>query len=670
MLSTVDSFGPVTGPSAALAYAHHHHHHHNTYTIAAIAAANATIPQTPLLQTVPTKAEHLQQSHLIQQALIATPIITAPFVDSLTNKFLKQNVSLNSSQHLNQLSHTYIPQTINNNLKRLKLKEDLESDMSINTFLQPNPKQHRFNGTIPENQSSKNCYQQPISNNNNYYANDNSGAMNLVTTGANSNSSTHNLERDHSTSCSPVDIENDDSMSPHSIPAPTRKPVDIALMHQPLASNEPTNITATNALPTTYPFNYAHLYANGAALYSAPLVFSAHQTHHQTPNDIASSHETYLNALHAHHNIESGEANSFSAEYIKAAMAAGILNSAQTHHLTQSHKNVLSSYKSNSALPFTMTPAYTRTTKSPNTSNNQRQKSESDTKTTTTPMIKYSTGTYLNDKVNISNNESGTNNYFKVPNGKEGSLKHRILTRPTNTESPEITKNSVMRTYNTTSNFIKGSYIELSNGVLRKVEDMRTEDFISCAERSQHHQLAESTVVKITSTPNKTVVIQFSYDKNRSKVDIEVSSDHPFFVYGQGWASCNIEKSLEAFGLKCQRLQVGDICISLTQRNQTNISRTPKSTVEQSTSWTNLSMKPSNANGYTHNDIKLNSDHLDISTEPDNLSMPKPTKNDFQRGTPNMPNNSIYTVANQSADSSDQTTDVISRKRRWSAPES
>jgi hypothetical protein len=44
--------------------------------------------------------------------------------------------------------------------------------------------------------------------------------------------------------------------------------------------------------------------------------------------------------------------------------------------------------------------------------------------------------------------------------------------------------------------------------------------------------------------------------------------EHPFFVYGQGWASCNIEGSMQAFGLKCQRLQVGDVCISLKPREQ------------------------------------------------------------------------------------------------------
>lgn len=42
--------------------------------------------------------------------------------------------------------------------------------------------------------------------------------------------------------------------------------------------------------------------------------------------------------------------------------------------------------------------------------------------------------------------------------------------------------------------------------------------------------------------------------------------EHPFFVYGQGWASCDTDGSMQAFGLKCQRLQVGDVCISLKPR--------------------------------------------------------------------------------------------------------
>lgn len=67
-------------------------------------------------------------------------------------------------------------------------------------------------------------------------------------------------------------------------------------------------------------------------------------------------------------------------------------------------------------------------------------------------------------------------------------------------------------------NFTRGSLIELSNGMLRRVEDLRTEDFVMSAEKSSDLQLADSTVVKILPAPNNFVMITFSYDNNRSKV--------------------------------------------------------------------------------------------------------------------------------------------------------
>lgn len=136
-----------------------------------------------------------------------------------------------------------------------------------------------------------------------------------------------------------------------------------------------------------------------------------------------------------------------------------------------------------------------------------------------------------------------------------------------------------------TTNFTKGALIQLADEC-KRVEDVRTEDFVQTAEKSADLRLAESTTVRITPR-NNNVIITFSYDNNRSRVsdltwhyvaliinilfyhlqvDIEAAIEHPFFVYGQGWASCSPEKSMQQFGLKCQRLQVGDICLSLLPR--------------------------------------------------------------------------------------------------------
>uniref|UniRef100_U5EQ37 AXH domain-containing protein n=1 Tax=Corethrella appendiculata TaxID=1370023 RepID=U5EQ37_9DIPT len=168
---------------------------------------------------------------------------------------------------------------------------------------------------------------------------------------------------------------------------------------------------------------------------------------------------------------------------------------------------------------------------------------------------------------------------FKIPSGKEGSLKHRILTRPSYGDKDSRRKNSITNKISTvfktsdngtTTNFTKGSLIELANGEYRRVEDVRTEDFVLLAEKSAELQLTESTTVKITINRhnNSNVIITFSHENNRSRTDIEASIEHPFFVYGQGWASCNPEKTLQLFGLKCQRLQVGDICLSLRPRER------------------------------------------------------------------------------------------------------
>jgi ataxin 1/1L len=59
----------------------------------------------------------------------------------------------------------------------------------------------------------------------------------------------------------------------------------------------------------------------------------------------------------------------------------------------------------------------------------------------------------------------------------------------------------------------------LASGDYRRIEDLRTEDFILSAEKSPDLQLADSTVVNI-SVHNNLVVITFSYDSNRGKVSV------------------------------------------------------------------------------------------------------------------------------------------------------
>lgn len=69
-----------------------------------------------------------------------------------------------------------------------------------------------------------------------------------------------------------------------------------------------------------------------------------------------------------------------------------------------------------------------------------------------------------------------------------------------------------------------------------------------------------------------------------AQICIETQPSRPFFVYGKGWASFNPDETLHELGLKCKLLEIADVCISLTPREQ------PKS-VESIITPQNLSRK-------------------------------------------------------------------------------
>lgn len=144
----------------------------------------------------------------------------------------------------------------------------------------------------------------------------------------------------------------------------------------------------------------------------------------------------------------------------------------------------------------------------------------------------------------ITNRDKRLSQPFKVPSGKEGSLKHRILTRPedanprgaaaapldlqrdpsargklTSASSPPRSPKRTVNNNTIPSNFVKGSLIQLANGELRRVEDMKTEDFVMSAEQCPKLRLADSTVVRIEENPiTGTATITLSYNQRQSQV--------------------------------------------------------------------------------------------------------------------------------------------------------
>ncbi|XP_076358168.1 uncharacterized protein LOC143250894 [Tachypleus tridentatus] len=115
--------------------------------------------------------------------------------------------------------------------------------------------------------------------------------------------------------------------------------------------------------------------------------------------------------------------------------------------------------------------------------------------------------------------------------------------------------------------FRKGSIIQLADGQLKRVENLTTEDFVHSASQSADLRIDSSTVVKIEELTNSgSVTLVFCVGNNEVQVSVEAPVEHPFYVFQQGWSSCSPERSLHRYGLICQKLKIGDICICLTQK--------------------------------------------------------------------------------------------------------
>lgn len=76
---------------------------------------------------------------------------------------------------------------------------------------------------------------------------------------------------------------------------------------------------------------------------------------------------------------------------------------------------------------------------------------------------------------------------------------------------------------------MKGSIIQLSNGELKRVEDLQTEDFVQSAEISNDLKIDSSTVVKIEFNPDhSTAILGFVVGEHK----VQVGSKHlPFLLF-------------------------------------------------------------------------------------------------------------------------------------------
>uniref|UniRef100_A0A8C4QQ77 AXH domain-containing protein n=1 Tax=Eptatretus burgeri TaxID=7764 RepID=A0A8C4QQ77_EPTBU len=118
------------------------------------------------------------------------------------------------------------------------------------------------------------------------------------------------------------------------------------------------------------------------------------------------------------------------------------------------------------------------------------------------------------------------------------------------------------------AHFYRGSVIQMAGGELKRVEELVTEDFVRSAEVSKELKLDSSTVTATGpgSAPGL-ALLRFAIGETRTPASIQVLAEHPFFVFGRGWASCLPEQTSQQIGLPCTKLAVGDVCISLALRS-------------------------------------------------------------------------------------------------------
>jgi len=185
--------------------------------------------------------------------------------------------------------------------------------------------------------------------------------------------------------------------------------------------------------------------------------------------------------------------------------------------------------------------------------------------------------------ISSNNKNNNEHNNQSSANGKHERHRHNISTLP----GPDDSSSGIDRSVNGRRKkknsltsppsspfshplyYRKGSMIELADGSLKRVEEMTTEDFISCVQSSAELSLDESYVLKIENketwkTFDKSSLITFAAGK-KNPFSVEVPVEQPFFVFGKGWSSCSPETTYQRYGLQCRQLEVGDSCVSLTK---------------------------------------------------------------------------------------------------------
>ncbi|KAK6729859.1 hypothetical protein RB195_006735 [Necator americanus] len=119
------------------------------------------------------------------------------------------------------------------------------------------------------------------------------------------------------------------------------------------------------------------------------------------------------------------------------------------------------------------------------------------------------------------------------------------------------------------SHFMKGTMIQMASGKLKKVEEMSSDDFLLAAPLTREFNVDASVVVEIAKA-STLARVKFAVGQTQYEATLEPQLEHPFFVLGKGWCSCDPHRTAETYGLECQEMKVGDVCISLSRRSESD----------------------------------------------------------------------------------------------------
>ncbi|XP_051516377.1 ataxin-1-like [Myxocyprinus asiaticus] len=113
--------------------------------------------------------------------------------------------------------------------------------------------------------------------------------------------------------------------------------------------------------------------------------------------------------------------------------------------------------------------------------------------------------------------------------------------------------------------FAKGSLIELAGGRLKRVEELKTEDFLHSADTLPEFHLSTCTILVISPGPTHGFNhLQVLLTDRNTQEQLTVLAEFPFFVRDRGWSSCSPQRSAQMYGLQCRQLSTGDVCLALT----------------------------------------------------------------------------------------------------------